>query len=112
MGSPPDILTMSTLSLLSLLTTVTISVAQSEDCWYGSICPYNRDSPNQFPIIDPLQDTKLQIVNTSQSTQLGVVLPVIFLPPAWILVTVTPVSRMVSVTVVPGIVQLTTPVPC
>jgi len=60
MGSPPDILTMSTLSLLSLLTTVTISVAQSpsDDCWYGSVCPYNRDSPNQFPI-DPLQDTML-----------------------------------------------------
>merc|ERR1712243_430341 len=60
MGSPPDILTMSTLSLLSLLTTVTISVAQSpsDDCWYGSVGPYNRDSPNQFPI-DPLQDTML-----------------------------------------------------
>jgi len=61
MGSPPDILTMSTLSLLSLLTTVTISVAQSpsEDCWYGSFCPYNKDSPDQF-LIDPKEDTMLK----------------------------------------------------
>jgi len=59
MGSPPDILTMITLTLVSLLTTVTICVAQSpsEDCWYGSFCPYNRDSPDQF-LIDPTELTE------------------------------------------------------
>merc|ERR1712243_210716 len=69
MGSPPDILTMSTLSLLSLLTTVTISVAQSpsDDCWYGSVCPYNRDSPNQF-LIDPVvEDTMLKKMTWCQA---------------------------------------------
>merc|ERR550519_1560403 len=52
---------MSTLSLLSLLATVTISVAQSpsDDCWYGSFCPYNRDSQKQF-LIDSTEDTMLK----------------------------------------------------
>merc|ERR1712243_121472 len=59
MGSLPDIMTMITLSLLSLLTTVTICVAQnpSEDCWYGSVCPFNKDSPDQI-LIDPTELTE------------------------------------------------------
>jgi len=61
MGSPPDILTMNSLTLLSLLATVTLSTGQapSEDCWYGSFCPYNRDSQNQF-LIPSTEDTMLK----------------------------------------------------
>merc|ERR1712080_39893 len=61
MGSPLHILTMITLSLLSLLTTVTLTVSQSpsDDCWYGSFCPYNRDSPDQS-LIPITEDSMLK----------------------------------------------------
>merc|ERR1719158_1510712 len=52
---------MITLTLLSLLATVTLTVSQnpSDDCWYGSLCPYNRDSPDQF-MIPITEDTMLK----------------------------------------------------
>merc|ERR1719347_1908233 len=117
---------MITLTLLSLLATVTLTVSQnpSDDCWYGSLCPYNRDSPDQF-LIPITEDTMLkkmtwcqdQCLNDPDSkcehfTQLEVGLPATSWPPVWVPVTMKPVSRMVSVTVVPRIVTLTITVPC